>query len=78
MGNNVLIKVSIVPNSNKVVKRRGNTPVHMRSKVSQSFLSQNPEYKPLFKKCPVCSNHSFKPYNGGRKCTQCDYFNNSS
>lgn len=64
-------------------KRHGNTPAYLRSEVSASFLSKNPQYKNHFKKCPKCSKYSFKPVNANqlgkqeRRCLKCGYFNDS-
>ena len=70
-------------------KRVGrNVPMFMRSSVSASFLSKNPIYKNMFRKCPNCSKFSLKPnLSAGnlnpesafkckeRKCTLCGYYN---
>lgn len=61
-------------------------PVYMKSSVSQQFLTKNPIYKDIFKKCPNCNNFSLKPKHmnqmldikaamnsNDRQCTQCGY-----
>jgi hypothetical protein len=56
-----------------MVKKYGITPAHLRSKVSSNFLSKNPQYKELFKRCPNCNKYALKPFESGRRCTQCKF-----
>lgn len=69
-------------------KKYGSVPMFMKSEVSASFLSENPQYRKLFKKCPHCGKYALKPNNkstyengmGYReedvkiwRCRKCDY-----
>lgn len=61
-------------------QNRHRIPLFLRSKVSYSTLRKHPQYKELFRKCPKCSEYSFKPVKdqpNTRLCTQCGYSNNN-
>ena len=70
----------------KKVIKRGALPFHLRSELSNHLLRKYPQYKHIFKKCPICGKNSLKPLGLNkvdritevldleeRRCTKCPY-----
>ena len=69
-------------------KTNNNTPIYLRTHISENIRQKNPEYKQLFLRCPKCNKFSFKPHPPvndpielgkvkRRYCNLCGYYNNA-